>query len=159
MVFLTVPMPPISTSTTSPLFRKFGGFMNKPTPPGVPVMISDPLCSVCPWLQKAINFLTLKHRSSVLPLCLTSPLTIVLRDRLSASPSRWRATKQGPRGAYLSNDLLNVHCGTGPAFPGSLCQSRVETSLPAVYAATYSKASASETFFASLPMRMVSSPS
>ena len=48
MVFLNLPIPLISTSTTSPSLRNVGGFMNKPTPPGVPVMIKDPFWSVCP---------------------------------------------------------------------------------------------------------------
>jgi hypothetical protein len=29
-----------------PFFRNSGGFMNNPTPPGVPVMIKDPFCRV-----------------------------------------------------------------------------------------------------------------
>src|SRR5690606_9507804 len=40
------PMPSISTSTTSPGFRKTGGFMNTPTPSGVPVLIMSPGSSV-----------------------------------------------------------------------------------------------------------------
>ena len=39
----TFPIRSISTQTTSPFFRNSSGFMNNPTPPGVPVMIKDPL--------------------------------------------------------------------------------------------------------------------
>lgn len=42
IVFLNLPIPPISTSTTSPFLRNVGGLMNNPTPPGVPVIINDP---------------------------------------------------------------------------------------------------------------------
>jgi hypothetical protein len=83
IVFLNVPIPLISTSTWSPCFKKDGGFMNNPTPPGVPVMntvlhrvsgaeemgISStyPFSRVWPWLQNAINFLTPKHKSEICP--------------------------------------------------------------------------------------------
>ena len=46
MVFVNVPIPPISTSTTSPSFKNVGGVINNPTPPGVPVMINEPRCRV-----------------------------------------------------------------------------------------------------------------
>ena len=95
-------------------------------------MISDPFCSVWPWLQYATSFRTPKHRSDVLPFCLTSPFTIVFSPCLSASPRMCVATRAGPRGAYLSKDLLKDHWGTGPALSVSRCQSRAETSLPTV---------------------------
>lgn len=126
------PIPPISTTTSSPSLRSACGFMNTPTPPGVPVMMSDPRCNVWPWLQKAMSFRTSKQRSEVLLSCLTCPLTVVLSSCASAAPNSLDATIQGPSGAYLSNDLLNDHCGTGPALPASFCQSRAETSFPTV---------------------------
>lgn len=46
--FVNFPIFSISTSTTSPSFKNTGGFMNKPTPPGVPVITSVPRWSVCP---------------------------------------------------------------------------------------------------------------
>ena len=46
--FSSVPMPSISTRTTSPLFRYFGGSKPMPTPAGVPVAMMSPGISVMP---------------------------------------------------------------------------------------------------------------
>src|SRR2546426_3322716 len=42
IVFRSTPMPSISISTTSPTLRYSGGVRAKPTPAGVPVMITSP---------------------------------------------------------------------------------------------------------------------
>src|SRR4029079_7229617 len=47
-VFFRIPMPSISTSTTSPTFMNSGGLRAKPTPSGVPVMRMSPASSLHP---------------------------------------------------------------------------------------------------------------
>jgi len=44
------PSPSMPSSTTSPAFRYCGGFMPKPTPAGVPVLMTSPGRSVMNWL-------------------------------------------------------------------------------------------------------------
>src|SRR5437867_6373105 len=44
--FLRTPIPSISISATSSGFMKIGGFLVKPTPPGVPVAMTSPASSV-----------------------------------------------------------------------------------------------------------------
>jgi hypothetical protein len=41
-MFESIPISEISTSTWSPSFIKIGGFLLKPTPPGVPVTKTSP---------------------------------------------------------------------------------------------------------------------
>ena len=132
MTFTTFPIPSISTTTSSPSFNQTGGFIPKPTPPGVPVMIKLPACSVWPVLKKETNFLTPNTRSPVSLSCLTSPLTLVFNFNPLASPNTSVEVMQGPSGAYLSKLLLKLHCGIMPALSLSICQSRHETSFPEV---------------------------
>ena len=45
------PRPSMPRVITSPFFRYFGGFMPRPTPGGVPVVITSPGSRVMKWLQ------------------------------------------------------------------------------------------------------------
>ena len=47
---LLLAQPLDAEATTSPAFRKSGGFMPRPTPGGVPVVMMSPGCSVMNWL-------------------------------------------------------------------------------------------------------------
>ena len=67
--FESRPMPSISTTTSSPAFRKMGGLRAKPTPCGVPVLITSPGSSVIPREMKAMSSRTLKIILSVLESC------------------------------------------------------------------------------------------
>ena len=50
-VCFCVPSPSMPSSTTSPFFRNFGGFMPRPTPGGVPVEMMSPGSSDMNWLR------------------------------------------------------------------------------------------------------------
>ena len=50
--FRSVPILLIDTSMIAPGTRYFGGFNPAPTPPGVPVIMTDPLRNVVPWDKK-----------------------------------------------------------------------------------------------------------
>ncbi len=49
--FCNAPIPWISSTATSPSFKKRGGFRAKPTPPGVPVAMTSPGSRVKMWEQ------------------------------------------------------------------------------------------------------------
>jgi hypothetical protein len=62
-------MPEISTSITSPAFRKSAGSLLKPTPAGVPVAIMSPGSSVIDLLKKEMISATPKIISAVEDCC------------------------------------------------------------------------------------------
>jgi len=99
-------------------------------PPGVPVMITEPFCSVVPDDKNETSWATSNMRSPTDSFCLVSPLIVVRRRSLLVSPTRSDRTKHGPNGAKVSNPLENPHCGTTPAYVGSFCHFREEMSFP-----------------------------
>lgn len=107
--FFNVPISDISTSITFPGTRYLGGLRPAPTPPGVPVIITLPFCSVVPELKYEIKYGTPKSKSPTLSSCLTSPLIMVFRWSLAGSLIKSAFTKTGPSGANVSNPLLNPH--------------------------------------------------
>ena len=108
-VFLSVPMPSISTSTTSPGFRNTCGDMAKPTPAGVPVEITSPGWSVITDEMYETIFATSKMRYFVFDRCRTSPFTRHSIERPPPFPSSSAVTIQGPIGAKLSCDFTRSH--------------------------------------------------
>src|SRR2546423_3282471 len=73
---LDSPNPSIPTSTMSPGFRYFGGFIPSPTPAGVPVLITSPGRSVMNSLTYDIGVGTSKIMFEVELFCRYSPLTL-----------------------------------------------------------------------------------
>ena len=155
-MFLIVPISDISISTKSPSFSHAGGFMNAATPLGVPVMIKVPGRSVVPRLRCLMIAGMSKIKSSVLVICLCSPLTFVLSVRAFGSGITEVETRTGPIGANLSNDLA-YPCW----FPerSGLCQYLDDTSFPTVYPRIYGVGSSfSPRFLQSFPIMTESSP-
>ena len=72
-----MPIPSISTLTTSPGRNQRGGVAAIPTPSGVPVKITVTGSRVVLPLKNAINVGTSKIMSLVLPSCTTSPFKLV----------------------------------------------------------------------------------
>lgn len=132
ILFTKLPIPSTSTSTTSPLFKNPLpiGFMNSPTPLGVPVMITVPALNVIPLLKCSIICATLQIISSVPVSCLTSPFTLVLYLSFCGSPITAGETIQGPIGAKPSKDLAYPNCP--PETDAGIWKFRAETSLPQV---------------------------
>lgn len=150
ILFCKRPIFSISTSTTSPSFRKAGGFMNAATPLGVPVMMTVPFRKVVALLKCRMIWGTLKIRSSVLDSCLISvPLTVVFSLRLCGSVRTSGETITGPIGANLSKPFADPCCIPDRS---GICQYREDTSLPAVYPSTKLSAFSTVAFLQSLPM-------
>ena len=130
-------------------------------------MITVPCLNVVPWLRNDTSVGTSNTRSDVCVSCLNSPFTDVLSLRFPGSltiysMSNWvnfyeyitsDDTRQGPRGANLSNPFENVKTSD------SRCHLRADTSSPDVYAATYDKAFSLLTFLQSFPITTTNSPS
>lgn len=154
ILFLTLPSPVMLTSTISPSLRYLGSFIPMATPDGVPVRTTVPASRVVPWLMKLTISSTPKRRSPVPEFCLSSPLTVVLKLRVEAFPTTAGETRRGPRGANLSKPLLKHHWGTPPAFLGSRCHARAETSLETTYPAMWERADSLGMFLPVLPMTM-----
>ena len=139
---------------TSPTFRYCGGFMPMATPGGVPVEMTSPGISVMNCDRYDTTCGTLKISVLVLPVWRRSPLTSSHMERLCGSATASRVTSQGPSGPKVSWLLPLVH------WPWRLVwKSRSETSFITAKPATWFIASASETYFAFVPMTTASSTS
>lgn len=151
-LFLITPRLSISTSTTSPSRNHTGGFIARPTPDGVPVIITVPGRSVLPLLRNLTMVSMPNSRSSVRVSCRSSPLTLVVSRRLPVLGRAWCDVMTGPMGANLSKDLEY-------GAPARSCQNRQLTSLPTVYPRIYERGSSEASrFLHVLPMMIVSSP-
>lgn len=104
-------------------------------PPGVPVMMTLPFCSVVPWERNSSRYAQSKIRSRMPSDCRISSLIFVVSRSWLGSWIQLPATRQGPKGANVSKPFENPHWGTGPARVGSLWYLRAEISFPTVYAA------------------------
>src|SRR5690606_10707102 len=151
---LSSPSPSIETVTTSPSFRKRGGFMPIPTPGGVPVRMTSPGSSVKCCDRYEIRVGILKIRLLVLLSCMISPLMDDVIRRLCGSGISSRVTSHGPSGQNVSRLLPRVHCRSLRC-----CRSRALTSLAHISPKTCSIASSSEPSLARLPMTTASSAS
>src|SRR5439155_10101807 len=100
-VFDSVPTPETVTSTTSPSVRYSGGTRESPTPPGVPVAITSPACSVMPLDRYTISSTIEKIRFRVLDDWRCSPLTDVAMS-MSARSTPSAVITHGPIGANVS---------------------------------------------------------
>ena len=69
------------------------------SPPGVPVMITLPFCSVVPCDKYETRYAQSNNRSETLSSCLSSPSTVVRRCNWFGSEISDPATRHGPRGA------------------------------------------------------------
>lgn len=72
---VSVPIPSMVHSTTSPGFKNFGGVKPIPAPAGVPVAMMVPGFNVMPFESSLTMWSIPKISSSVLLSCLSSPLT------------------------------------------------------------------------------------
>src|SRR5262249_59082175 len=70
------PSPSMPRRTTSPALRNCGGFMPRPTPGGVPVMITSPGSITKNCEQYQTRCATPNTMVLVLPFCRVSPLTV-----------------------------------------------------------------------------------
>lgn len=86
ILFLILPMFSILTSTISPFPRKQLGFINQPTPAGVPVIHTVPARTVRPLVRCTMIWLMLHIILDVLSFCLISPLTLVVNCNLCGFP-------------------------------------------------------------------------
>lgn len=109
---------------------------NDSPPPGVPVIITLPFCSVVPVDKYDTSAAQPKTRSEISTSCRSSPSINVSSRSRDGSPITFARTRHGPIGAKVSNPLEKPHWGTGPAKARSICSLRDEMSLPTVYAAT-----------------------
>src|SRR5438876_4913056 len=101
--FSSVPIPSISTFTTSPGWRKTP--RPNPTPDGVPVESTSPGSSVIVCERNASRSPMLWVRSSVRASCMTWSFTVVLRLRRSGSSMNASGTRYGPMGQNVSAHL------------------------------------------------------
>src|SRR5579859_249009 len=122
------PILSISTVTVSPARSQTGGFLEKPTPCGVPVRITVPGRSVVLALKNEMIVGTSKIMSLVPDSCMTWPFKTVRRRSSAGSGISSRRARHGPIGAKVSN-VLPRHHWPPPPFR---CQSRAETSLAQV---------------------------
>jgi DNA-binding transcriptional LysR family regulator len=114
-------MPSVMTSPTS---RNFGGFMPRPTPGGVPVVMMSPGISVIMPDRYDTICGTLKIMVAVEPVWQRLPLTSRYMLSLCTSPTSSDVTSHGPSGPKVSCDLPLVHWP-----PRSIWKKRSETSL------------------------------
>lgn len=147
IVFLSLPIPSISLSRTSPGLRNSCGFLWTPTPAGVPVRITSPGYKVTilekKLLLKILRLFNeanthcdkyetkksiLKISSEVLPLCFKTPFTQLLMAK-SLGSTLFRVTTAGPNGQNVSIDFPSRNC---PLFL-DFCQSRALISWATVY--------------------------
>src|SRR6476660_6110852 len=105
------PRPSMPRVTTSPALRNLGsGFMPRPTPGGVPVVMTSPGSSTKNCEQYQTRCLQSKIMVLVLPRWRFSPLTSSHMSRRCGSLISSLVTNQGPRGPKLSELLPLIHC-------------------------------------------------
>src|SRR6202000_70145 len=125
-----------------------------PTPGGVPVAITSPGISVMISDRYDTIFLTPKIMVAVDPVWQRWPFTSHHIGNFCTSAISSLVTSHGPSGPKVSCDLPLVHCPRR-----SIWKKRSETSLQTLYPATELRASASETYFARVPMMIAISTS
>src|SRR5260370_4768151 len=116
----------------SPSFSKIGGLRNMPAPEGVPVEMMSPASSViaAEMYDKSSGIGKIKWQ--VFDLCITCEFKRPSIHRLCGSGISSRVVSHGPVGQKVSHDFPRVHCLSAN------CHFRAETSLSAIYPATYS---------------------
>ncbi len=95
---------------TSPPLRKTGGFMPRPTPGGVPVVMTSPARSSMNWLRWLTMVATPKIIVLVEPVCIRLPSTSSHMDRFCTSGISSGVTSHGPSGPKVGQPLPLAHC-------------------------------------------------
>src|SRR6202030_3036964 len=129
------PSPSMPSVTTSPAFRNVGGFMPRPTPGGVPVMMTSPGSRMKYCEQHHTMWRQSKIMVEVLPRWRFSPLTLSHMASFCGSLISSLVTSHGPSGPNVSQPLPLVHC---PA--RSIWHTRSETAVVRQLPATTSSA-------------------
>uniref|UniRef100_A0A480GU82 Fumarylacetoacetate hydrolase domain-containing protein 2B n=1 Tax=Sus scrofa TaxID=9823 RepID=A0A480GU82_PIG len=151
---MMTPSSSVSHWTSSPFLRKRGGFLNTPTPAGVPVRMMSPGQTVTNRETQAISSSVLNTIWLVLLLWTTSPFPWQQIFKLGGS-----ATVLGhqgrARGKKVSKVFPSSHC-----FPlHVICQSQALTSCATVKPATWAMVSVALMCLPFFPMITASSTS
>src|SRR6185436_661196 len=99
----------ISTSQTSPGFMNSGGLRAAPTPPGVPVTITSPGCSVVKIEMYSISDGMSVIIMSIVVRCFSTPFTLVVIVCLVTSPTSSGVTRYGPKAPVATKFLPGVN--------------------------------------------------